>query len=578
MVARKSLTIREVPQLAAGALSPFLADIKRAIDAINAAAVSSDDLVAAGIASRGGDGGLLPYTPSEESPDIAPPPPTALKVTSGVGTIFLEFGGIFFPGFAYVEVLRHTADVFSAAEVVGTTAYTMYVDPVGIDSPTYYYWVRAVSRAGTVGMPNSQVGTSASTKLVDTPQIADFAVSNAKIANLAVDDAKIASLAVDKLLAGSLGVGQHIQSLNYVAGDTGWRINANGTAEFSGVVVRGTIIASQGQIGGSTIGANYVRSTNYVLNTSGWNLNSDGTGQIGGFTIASDHIKSSNYVAGSAGWKITQGGVVEVYSLISRGALMNGPFTSFTGWPEIGNGFYLGPEGLKIGSAIEGMAATKIRTGSRYRIASVGGTDFTTVGATSNAVGVEFTASADGTSLTGTGTVDRISYFAVTAAGDIYGYKWNVINGVMNITQANIIDTLQIKGNAVTVPAGASLASNTLLTTAATPATVLSTSLNTEGNPAWVMVEVYAYSTAGSSVMTLEVWVGGVLRRTEQYDIVVDGTPWWDGGSFKPTSRMLSIYVPSPGTGVVSVEVRARAGLTTYLGMRSNLFAIGTKR
>lgn len=107
-------------------------------------------------------------------------------------------------------------------------------------------------------------------------------ITNAKIANLAVDDAKIANLSVSKLTAGSLAVGQYAQSTGYVAGSSGWRINGDGTAEFSGVVVRGTIFASQGEIGGITIASNAVRAGQSGFNAGqGFYIGSDGTLSIG---------------------------------------------------------------------------------------------------------------------------------------------------------------------------------------------------------------------------------------------------------------------------------------------------------
>jgi Domain of unknown function (DUF1983) len=70
-------------------------------------------------------------------------------------------------------------------------------------------------------------------------------ITNAKIANLTVDDAKIASMSVAKLVAGSITTGQYIQSSSYVAGSAGWRIDGNGTAEFSFAMIRGTLVATQ---------------------------------------------------------------------------------------------------------------------------------------------------------------------------------------------------------------------------------------------------------------------------------------------------------------------------------------------
>jgi hypothetical protein len=102
-------------------------------------------------------------------------------------------------------------------------------------------------------------------------------ITNAKIGDLAVDDAKVFSLSVAKLIAGSLSVGQYAQSTGYVANTSGWRINGDGTAEFSGVVVRGTIYATAGQIGGINITGASVRSANYDGVGNGFALNANGT-------------------------------------------------------------------------------------------------------------------------------------------------------------------------------------------------------------------------------------------------------------------------------------------------------------
>lgn len=70
-------------------------------------------------------------------------------------------------------------------------------------------------------------------------------ITNAKIGNAAIDDAKIASVTAGKITAGSIGVGEYIQSSNYIAGSQGWRINGNGFAEFGAASIRGQLVASQ---------------------------------------------------------------------------------------------------------------------------------------------------------------------------------------------------------------------------------------------------------------------------------------------------------------------------------------------
>lgn len=72
--------------------------------------------------------------------------------------------------------------------------------------------------------------------------IQDAQISNAKIANLAVDNAKISSMGVSKLTAGNLSVGAYVRSTSYSSGYSGFSINADGSAEFNNVVVRGEVV------------------------------------------------------------------------------------------------------------------------------------------------------------------------------------------------------------------------------------------------------------------------------------------------------------------------------------------------
>ncbi|WP_050874307.1 beta strand repeat-containing protein [Comamonas testosteroni] len=95
---------------------------------------------------------------------------------------------------------------------------------------------------------------------VGSAAIQDGAIVNAMIANATIDNAKIASLSAAKITAGALSVGSYINSSNYISGSQGWSINANGQAEFSGVIVRGTIYSSAGTIGGIAINGNGLNS------------------------------------------------------------------------------------------------------------------------------------------------------------------------------------------------------------------------------------------------------------------------------------------------------------------------------
>lgn len=104
----------------------------------------------------------------------------------------------------------------------------------------------------------------------------------AQIKDAIITDAKIANLAVGKLTSGSItsqnitlaGTG-YIQSSNYVAGSAGWNIGSDGSAEFSNVTARGSLITG-------TAGGRRIEITgNSILAYSSSNtlrLQSNGTG------------------------------------------------------------------------------------------------------------------------------------------------------------------------------------------------------------------------------------------------------------------------------------------------------------
>lgn len=127
------------------------------------------------------------------------------------------------------------------------------------------------------------------------------AVVNTFVAGLAViDNASIVSMNAAKILAGALGVGQYIESQGYIAGSQGWRIRADGVAEFSNAVVRGTVYASTGAIGGLTIDANGVHSNNYVAGSTGFQLKNDGSAEINNM-VARGQVKAAVLYGGSYG-------------------------------------------------------------------------------------------------------------------------------------------------------------------------------------------------------------------------------------------------------------------------------------
>lgn len=184
---------------------------------------------------------------------------------------------------------------------------------------------------------------------------------------------------------------------------------------------------------GSITAGQYVQSSGYASGAAGWRINGNGyaefanawirgtvfatAGQIGGNNLGANYIQSANFSSGSSGWRLLSDGNLEANNVIMRGEIKGGAFTGYA-WPPAGQtGFYLGGPGLLLGNANSGQ------------------------------------------------------FFQVDAAGNVYGPGWQVTGGVLrisraviggatiesaNITAANVIDTLNLQGNAVTVPVGGS--------------------------------------------------------------------------------------------------------------------------
>lgn len=240
-------------------------------------------------------GGAGPAIADAYEPDLTPPPtPTGFTATAAISNVLVESGAqLYTMGHGHSKSILYGKEwvsgplpIFTDAQVLtefqGTVA-SYATNP----ATTWHLWLKWVTVDGVpsvtpAGGANGVVVTTGQdvTALVNAMTgpgnpftiltvdtvidgvtypagtyttlalIMDAQISNAKIKNLAVDNAKIASMSVAKLTAGSLAVGQYIQSTSYVAGTSGWRINADGTAELANATVRGSIYATAGYLQG----------------------------------------------------------------------------------------------------------------------------------------------------------------------------------------------------------------------------------------------------------------------------------------------------------------------------------------
>jgi hypothetical protein len=352
--------------------------------------------------SSNGDSG------GERAPDLTPPPqPDGFTATGAISHVLIEHAaptytqggghlrtrvyGVQYTGgplpiFAQaVEVGQFSGTVWGLASNPGTTwrLWIKWETADGVLSPTpaggtnglavttgqdVSAMVKAMTGSGnpftiltqptTIGGVTYAAGTYSVQSF-----ILDAQITTAKIANLAVDNSKIANLSVAKLTAGSLAVGQHIQSTGYVAGSAGWRINADGTAELSNAVVRGTVFATNGQFSGTIFGGAATGYANGIGFFSGettgyrWRVGNPTGARIQWTGTAIEVYNASNVLTLSSGgvdWSAISGRPSDAdllntgANLIANPDLKNGSFgdgVSAPGWLihfNVGAFFYRG--------------------------------------------------------------------------------------------------------------------------------------------------------------------------------------------------------------------------------------------
>lgn len=257
-------------------------------------------------------------------PDLTPPPaPEGFEVGAAISNMLIQHDApLYRQGHGHAKTILYGATwpggtaplpTFANAVKIAEFSGTVFAYPVN-PATTGHLWIKWVSVDGVESPPaggtNGQVAITGRdvTKLVEAMTgpgnpftvlkeettidgvvfpagtyssqafIKDLQVTNAKIGLLAVDDANIADMSVSKLTAGSVKVGEYIQSTGVYSGDgtPNWRIDGNGLAIFNNAVVRGTVYATTGKLGGNTIDATGMESPGYVAGENGWRLDSSG--------------------------------------------------------------------------------------------------------------------------------------------------------------------------------------------------------------------------------------------------------------------------------------------------------------
>lgn len=222
--------------------------------------------------------GLLTSNPADTS---LPTPISGIVVASGVGYYMVEVGAptytqgggngrtiIYSANYSGAGPLPTFSDAVQAGTIPGRGTILVVSAEPGVQT---HFWAKAETRHPTL-QANPTGGLNGVTSTADL-----------------IENQHVLSLSAAKLTAGSVSVSEYIQSTGFVSGSAGWKIKGDGTAEFSGVIVRGTLYATAGTIGGIEINAESIHSTNF-------NGSFNGSGGL--------------VSAGTAGWAISYAGVM----------------------------------------------------------------------------------------------------------------------------------------------------------------------------------------------------------------------------------------------------------------------------
>ncbi len=134
----------------------------------------------------------LPAPLPADAPDYTPPPaPTGLAASGAMANAILTWDSAQYHNHAYTEVWRASTNDLGQAVRVGTTDAALYADNIGQTGVTRYYWIRFVSQTNVIGPYNAINGTSATTGIVLTGDIADASITTQKLADGAVQTAKL---------------------------------------------------------------------------------------------------------------------------------------------------------------------------------------------------------------------------------------------------------------------------------------------------------------------------------------------------------------------------------------------------
>lgn len=160
---------------------------------------------------------------------------------------------------------------------------------------------------------------------MDAAYINNVTVLFGRFGTLLADKIQATAISASQLTAGNGVIGGTLKTSNYVAGSSGWILRPDGVAEFSGVIVRGTIYSTAGTIGGITINANGLNAGAFT--GYGWPAG-NGTGfHLGPNGLLLGNPNTGRYVELSADGRVVMPG----FSVVNGSATFSGSLSGASG-------------------------------------------------------------------------------------------------------------------------------------------------------------------------------------------------------------------------------------------------------
>lgn len=167
------------------------------------------------------------------------------------------------------------------------------------------------------------------------------------------------TITANEFAANIVLVNNIIKSNNYAAGSTGWAINGNGAAEFSGVTVRGTVVANAGSFGGILIAGSSIYSSDYD-SLNGFAIYSNGFADFNEVSVRGEIIATSGSIADNftIGNNVTIGSSINIGNSATIGGFANiGANISIGDNATIGGSLRIG-DNVRINNATGDNGAT----------------------------------------------------------------------------------------------------------------------------------------------------------------------------------------------------------------------------